>query len=446
MTDAARDEVKRDKPEAKRGRGTYDVLILDASHKHSLTSARSLARAGLGLRVALGESIGQYRPHHEPPSFHSRYCARALVLPDYVSEPAEYVDAVLAFVREHGVRVVLPVGDANITLLAPKRERFTELGCFLAVASDSALELANDKVRTLEIASKLDIAYPQSVPVHGVEDLRVAEAQFGYPFVVKPTVSWTGAATDRAVPTEVMNEAEGMEATTRFLATGCEVLAQQLATGSREGVSLFIVDGKLLAYCGCLALRTTPPLGGVSAMRQSIPVPDDLLEAAVNLATTIGVEGPSEVEFRRDANGRPLLMEINARLAGTLENAVNSGVNFPLMIWQWGTGQPIEPVKSYRTGVRTRWLAGDARWLWDGAMRPGRPDSVTPARGLWTFTSEFFRTRHYDFVDRYDMRPAVAEVWDTAAIIREQWENRKQWREDRERYPEPGSIRTPKAK
>jgi hypothetical protein len=40
----------------------------------------------------------------------------------------------------------------------------------------------------------------------------------------------------------------------------------------------------------------------------------------------------------------------------------------------------------------------------------------------------------------------VAEIRDTAAIIREQWDNRKQWREDRERYPEPGSIRTPKAK
>ena len=91
-------------------------------------------------------------------------------------------------------------------------------------------------------------------------------------------------------------------------------------------------------------------------MRESIPVPEELLNAAVSLATTIGVEGPSEVEFRRDASGRPLLMEINARLAGTLENAIHSGVDFPLMIWQWGTGQPIEPVKSYRTGVRTRWL------------------------------------------------------------------------------------------
>ncbi len=406
----------------------YDVLILDGSHKHSLTSARSLARAG--LRVAIGESVGQYPPRHEPPSFRSRYCARALVLPDYVSEPAAYADAVLTFVREHGVKVVLPVGDANITLLAPQRERFTEAGSFLAVASEASLEIANDKTRTLEVASKLDIDYPKSVTVQAVEDLKTAEAQFGYPYVLKPTISWTGAVANRMVPLEVMTEAEAVEATTRFLATGCDVIAQQLATGSREGVSLFIVNGELLAYCGCAALRTTPPLGGVSVMRESIPVSEELLNAAVSLAMTIGVEGPSEVEFRRDANGKPLLMEINARLAGTLENAIHSGVDFPLMIWQWGTGQPIQPVKSYRTGVRTRWLAGDLRWLWDGVMQAGRPDSVPLSRGLVTFTAEFFRTRHYDFVDPRDLRPAFAEVWDTAGIIKKQWDNRKQWRRD----------------
>jgi predicted ATP-grasp superfamily ATP-dependent carboligase len=419
----------REAPEVAAESEKYDVLILDASHKHSLTSARSLGRAG--FRVALGETVGQYRPDREPPSFHSRYCARALVLPDYVSEPEAYVAAVLAFVGEHQVKVVLPVGDANIKLLAPHRERFAELGSMLAVASDAALEIANDKIRTLEVAAKLDIAYPKSVQVNGVEDLRAAEAQFGYPYVLKPTVSWTGAVADRMVPSEVINEAEATEATARFLASGCEVLAQQLATGRREGISLFIVNGEVVAFCGCLAHRTTPPLGGVSAMRESIPVPEELLNAAVSLATTIGVEGPSEVEFRRDASGRPLLMEINARLAGTLENAIHSGVDFPLMIWQWGTGQPIEPVTSYRTGVRTRWLAGDLRWLWDGVLRSGRPDSVSAARGLWTFTSEFFRTRHYDFVDRRDMRPALAELGDTAAIIRKQWDNRKQWRKHR---------------
>jgi predicted ATP-grasp superfamily ATP-dependent carboligase len=424
MTETALNATVLDKPETSGGPTHYDILILDASHKHSLTSARSLARSG--LRVALGESVGQFQPRHEPPSFRSRACSYALVLPDYVTEPAAYVEAVIAFAREHTVRVVLPVGDANITLLAPHRERFTELGCMLAIASDAALEIANDKVRTLEVATKLDIPYPKSIPVTGVEDLRAAEAEFGYPFVLKPTVSWTGAVALRAVPTEVVNEAEATEETAKMLATGCEVLAQQLATGRREGVSLFIVDGEMVAYCGCAAHRTTPPLGGVSAMRESIPVPDDLLDAAVRLATTIGVEGPSEVEFRRDAKGNPLLMEINARLAGTLENAIHSGVNFPLMIWQWGVGQPIEPVKSYRTGVRTRWLAGDMRWLFDSMTHQGRPDTMGRARSLWTFSWEFLRTSHYDFLDLRDVRPAGASARDTWAIIKDLWAASKQ--------------------
>jgi len=123
----------------------YDILILDGAHKHSLTAARSLARSG--LRVALGESPTQFLRNQKPPSFYSRYCAHALVLPNYVTEQGEYVEAIFAFVRDNGIRVVLPVGDANITLLAPQRERFAELGCFIAVASGVARCFGHSQIR-----------------------------------------------------------------------------------------------------------------------------------------------------------------------------------------------------------------------------------------------------------------------------------------------------------
>jgi predicted ATP-grasp superfamily ATP-dependent carboligase len=396
-----------------------DVLILDASNKQSLASARRLGR--IGLRIALGESIGQYRPHHAPPSFRSRYCARSVTLPDYNSDPASYVAAVIALARDHRVKVVLPTADASVVSLAPHRERFAEFGCTLAVASDAALEIANDKARTLEVASRLGIAYPKSVPVSGTEDLPVAEAEFGYPFVLKPTISWTGKGTDRVVPVEVMDEAEAMDAAKRFLATGGQAIAQQWACGRREGVTLFIAAGEVVASCGHVAHRTTPALGGASVVRESIPVPDEILDASVRLVKSIGLEGVCEVEFRRDASDRPLLMEVNARLAGTLENALRAGVDFPLMVWQWATGQPIQPVLSYRTGVRTRWLHGDVRWLWENQRRIGRPDSVSSARALWTFTSEFARTLHYDYFDRTDIRPGLAEMRNMAAIIKKSW-------------------------
>ena len=416
MAGATPDERTRDASEAAGGRAGCDILILDAMNKQSLASARRLGRTG--LRVALGESVGQYRPSSPPPSFASRYCARSVTLPDYITDTASYVAEVVSFARDHRVKVVLPTGDESIAALAPHRERFAELGCVLAVASDAALEIATDKGRTLEVAAKLGIDYPASVEVAGVAELRRAEAEFGYPFVVKPTMSWTGKTGVRVAPVDVIDEAEALDATTRFLATGAGVLAQQLASGRREGVSLLIADGEVLAHCGHVAHRTSPPLGGASVMRESIEVPAEVLDAAVRLAMTVGVDGPCEVEFRRDASGRPLLMEINPRLAGTLENAIRSGVDFPLMIWQWATGQPVQPVRAYRAGVRTRWLRGDLRWLVENQQNIGRPDSVPSAHAIWTFMSEFTRTRYYDYFDRDDMRPGLAEMRNTAAAIR----------------------------
>ena len=390
----------------------FDILILDASYKQSARSARNLGRAG--LRVALAASVDECTAPGRLPAFRSRYSACKLVLPSYAREPIAFADRIIEFVRERHTPVVLPTGDASIAAIAPRREELAKLGCTLAVASDAALEIANDKTRTLEAADKLGIAYPRSIQIERLDDLSIAVAEFGFPFVLKPTISWTGKTADRVVPTEVIDSREALDATTRFLAAGAGVIAQEWASGRREGVSLFLVGDEVLAYCGHLAHRTTPVLGGVSVMRESIAVSDEVLDASVRLVKAIGLEGPCEVEFRRNADGQPLLMEINPRLAGTLENAIQSGVDFPLMIWQWASGQSVSRVEDYRIGVRTRWLLGDVRWLYENLGRVGRPDTVPRPRACWRFASEFARTKHYDYFYFGDPGPAVGELQNIA--------------------------------
>jgi predicted ATP-grasp superfamily ATP-dependent carboligase len=368
--------------------------------------------------VALGEGEHKCGTPDSLPAFRSRYSACNLVLPSYASAPDAFADKVVEFVREHRIRAVIPTGDATIATIAPRRADLAELGCTLALAPDSALEIANNKTRTLELADQLGIAYPRSIQIDGPEDLPTAVTEFGFPFVLKPTISWIGKSAQRVVPVEVVDKEEAVSATMRFLEAGTGVIAQEWACGRREGVSLFIVDGEVLASCGHVAYRTDPPLGGVSIMRKSVAIPAEVLDAAVRLAKAMGVEGPCEVEFRRDAAGRPLLMEVNARLAGTLENALRSGVNFPLMTWQWAAGQPVHRVDGYRIGVRTRWLGGDLQWLRDNLRRSGRPDSVPRLRSFWVFASEFARTRYYDYFDWRDPRPAVAELQSMAWTLR----------------------------
>lgn len=400
-----------------RGEYRYDALILDAASRQSLASTRSLGRKG--LRLALGECAADCNASQSALSFRSRYSARNMVLPDLTVDPKAFAEVVLDFVREHPTRMVLPTGDGAIASLMPYREQLELHGAVLALAPNEALEIANDKDRTLAVAQSLAIDYPKTVRISGVDDLRALGPSFQFPFVLKPTISFSHLTPDRLHVVEVVNEAEAISAIQTYQSAGAGVLAQQWASGRREGISLFIADGEVRAACAHVAHRTSPALGGASVLRESVPILDEIYGPAVRLVTAIGVQGACEVEFRRDADGHPLLMEVNARLAGTIENAVHSGVDFPLMIWLWATGQPVEHVPGYKTGVRTRWLHGDLRWLRDNHRRAGRPDSMPEARALSTFALEFLRTRHLDCVDLRDPRPALVELRTTARAVRE---------------------------
>jgi predicted ATP-grasp superfamily ATP-dependent carboligase len=403
-------------PAARRAPDGYDVLILDAGTRQSLASARSLGRAG--LRVALAECFAECDPELPVLAFRSRYCARSVVLPSFATDPQGFATALIEFVRQHPTRIILPASDGAIVALMPWRGRLAALGSQLALAPNAVLEVANSKASTLEVAHGLGIEGPRSVRVDQASQLPAALAGLGLPCVLKPTTGWPDGAQTRLQATEVVSETEAHRRAREFLDAGSSVLVQELLAGRREGVTLLIQDNDVRASFAHLEHRTSPALGGASVLRESIPMPGDIFDAATRLVKALGLQGLATVEFRRNASGQPLLMEINARLAGQIETAMVSGADFPLMTWQWATGQRVERAVGYRAGVRMRWLRGDMRWLRDNHRRAGRPGSLPWPRALWTFAAEFARFPRYDCFDRHDLRPVLAEIRTTAAAIR----------------------------
>jgi predicted ATP-grasp superfamily ATP-dependent carboligase len=393
----------------------FDVLVLDAHSRQSLAAVRSLGRAG--LRVATAECFAECDPALAPLAFRSRYTRRSDVLPSFAADAHAFAEGVLAFVRRNPTRMVLPASDGSIAALIGWRRQLEMLGCRLALPSEDALAAANDKGRTLKEADRLGIAYPPTVCCNSVSDLSTALRTVGFPAVLKPTRSWTPRTVERLNAVEVVNQSEAERAARSFLRAGAGVLAQRWIGGRREGATLFVEGGEVRASFAVVAHRTTPALGGASVLRESVPVPLDLYDPSVRLVKALGLEGPCEVEYRRDESGYPLLMEINARLAGPLETALRSGVDLPVMVWRWATGLPVTPPGDYRT-VRMRWLRGDMRWLRDNFARVGRPDSVSRVRSLWDFGSEFARCAHYDCIDWRDPGPILTELRTTARSVR----------------------------
>lgn len=367
-----------------------DALVLDLDTRAGLAIARAFGRHG--LRVAVGARDGRAS------GMRTRYAARRFTLPAPEHDFSAYADAIVRAVHECPVDAILPSIDSSVLALHRRR---IELGPHAApaIGTARALEVAISKPRTLELAGRLGIPAPRSLAAVTQDDVVAAVRDLGFPAVIKPDESWRdeGGGGERLSPVLVTNDAELAEA--RQLAPA---LVQELAPGVRETIKLFRVDGRVVARFAMRIDRTWPALGGSSVVRESIEPPRDALERGERLVDAMGLDGYSEVEFRRGRDGEPLLMEVNPRLSQSIEVALRAGVDFARMQLEWARGGRVEPVARYRTGVRVGWLAGDAR-LGPGGLRDyarGRTaleglalDDPLPVAGAVAFTLRRLGTR-----------------------------------------------------
>lgn len=402
-----------------RSRAPFDALVLDGHARQALVTTRTLGR--VGLRVAAAECAHLCDSRFGVPTFASRWSIETNRLPSYHDDPDAYAQAVIDLANSHPARVVIPSMDGSIATLRAWRSCFERHGIGLALASEQALDAANDKRRTLAIAAELGIPCPRSIHVDSAEDTRAALAEVGYPAVIKPTQSWVSNAecATRVVSKAVRNESDAVRYVEELIELGGSPVIQEMASGHREAVTVFYAQGEVWATFAQVAYRTTPVLGGVSVVREGIQMPADVESASLALVRNLDLEGCCEVEFRRDAAGRPLLMEINARLSGSVEVAVRSGVPFPTLLWQWAAGEPVTAVSGYRTGVKMRYLKGDMKWLWENLETRGKqPDGVPPHSAIATFARDFMRRQSYDYVDMHDLGPAVAALAANVSLAR----------------------------
>jgi ATP-grasp in the biosynthetic pathway with Ter operon len=129
------------------------------------------------------------------------------------------------------------------------------------------------------------------------------------------------------------------------------------------------------------------PARGTSVLRESIPLAPDITAGAGQLVMDLGVDGYCEVEFRRDAAGKPALMEINPRLSASVESRRAVGRALPHDDLR--LGERRRPADVRRPGVRMRWLGGDLMGLRSvithpGARRSGDSSPTSPGRPATT--------------------------------------------------------------
>jgi len=303
-----------------------------------------------------------------------------------MTAPDAYTARILEQVRTHAADVLLPISEASLLALLGARGGLG--ACRLPFPELDVFRRVTDKEQVLALASETGIAVPEQLVARTREDAaQLAGGRLGFPLVLKPWRSVAEAAQSR-VQLRVLHarDAAGLEAQlSRLPDAAFPLLAQRRIVGPGAGIFLLEWRGELRALFAHRRLREKPPSGGVSVYSESIAADPQLVARSRELLSRLGWQGVAMVEYKMDAaSGTPYLMEINGRLWGSLQLAIDAGVDFPSLLVAAALDEPSEPVTAWRTGARLRWEWGNADYLLARLRRSDAELSMPAgAPGLW---------------------------------------------------------------
>ncbi len=383
-----------------------EALVIGGDSRVALAVVRSLGRRGIPVAVA-GYSRNTLAGS-------SRYAGRKLVVPDPFMDPDSLAHALREEARLHPDTVWIPATDEVLAVVDRIRDQLP--GIRLPFPPSSVLELAWDKGKLAEFASVCGLAVPRTRRPRSASEAVEAAGDLGFPVILKPSRSKmrTKNGFREGLVRSVRDLQELVGAWERENANIPFPLLQEQIPGHGEGIFVLADQGRVVARFAHRRIREKPPSGGVSVLRESVAVPEFLTEPVDRLIQALGWHGACMVEFRIDArDGKPYLMEINPRFWGSLQLAVDAGMDFPFLLYRLALGEKLDPVEPYRTGVRSRWVLGDLDHLIILLRRPSGhphlpPRPVAKFRAILNFLHPFSGRQEVFRWD--DIKPAFVEL------------------------------------
>ena len=387
------------------------VLVTDGTQRAALALTRAYGKAGHRVVVA-AERL---------PSLAgvSRYATWQGLVPDALEASGEFVTRLRQIIAEQRATVLVPVTEPALLAILAAPEAFP--GCRVLASSLERFLAVSDKARLLEAATGIGIAVPQQVIVPDIDAAPEAiTTAKHFPLVLKPARSVSGSGADRvkAGVRHARTRAELARELGAYPAAAFPIMLQQRIIGPGIGVFLLRWQGRTLARFFHRRLREKPPSGGVSVYAESVAPDEELQRKSEALLDQLGWNGVAMVEYKRDAaTGTPYLMEINGRFWGSLQLAIDAGVDFPNLLLAAELGQPVEPVLDYRVGVRWRWWWGSVDHLLARLRRTDAalalpPGELTRWRAVASLLSPWRRGEFSETFRRDDPRPFLRETLD----------------------------------
>lgn len=387
------------------------ILVTDGDQRSALATARSLVAAGYEVVVTASRDRSLAGV--------SRGVRSVVVHSSPLSDPEAYAREIGEVAAGASACLLIPVTDPSVEALLENRAALPS-SALLPFPELATYRMASDKVLMLERAREAGLDVPQSVLVASPSEIESAAVPSLFPAVLKPhhSVVQLPDGSRRKLGVEFARTVEEYRRLAAELPESAfPLLVQHRVRGPGEGMFLLRWNGRIVAQFSHRRLREKPPAGGVSVYRESIEANPMLVAASHRLLDALDWQGVAMVECKRDLRtGRHVFMEVNGRLWGSLQLAIDAGVDFPALLAACAIGESVPPSNPARVGVRSRWFWGDVDHLYLRMSRSAaslhlEADSPSRLAVLRAFL-RFWRTGDREEIWRWrDPRPFLLESY-----------------------------------
>jgi D-aspartate ligase len=257
--------------------------------------------------------------------------------------------------------VVLAASDHGAELIARHRARLVEAGLVAMELNDEAVPVMLDKQRTFELATRLGVPCPRTLPATSAEELT---GRLAFPLGLKPVHSHLAHQHFKDKLLAVHDEHELGEALGRASRVGLEMVATELIPGPDTALGGYCAYLDERSQVMCEATKRKPRQYPAKAGTGTVHVSDwspEVAELGRRFLTGAGVRGHANVEVKRDErDGQVKLIECNYRFIQATALLQASGFDIVGFTYNRLAGRPL-PSMGYRHGVRGIFVANDLR-------------------------------------------------------------------------------------
>jgi len=250
-----------------------------------------------------------------------------------------FVSEILNICKKEKVDVIIPLVTMELFIFSKSKKIFEDNNIKIQVSEFEQLNIANDKYNLMKFCKKNNVPYPEFYIVQSIEEFKEKSKLLGYPdkkICFKPPVS-NGLRGFRIINDSadkmdsLMNEKPnnvyiGYD---EFLQIAKDadsfpnLLLMEFLPGDEYSVDVMVDNGK----CHAVIPRSRDKIKmGISFVGTTVKN-KEIIEYSKKLVESLKLNGNIGLQFKRDFNGVPKIIESNPRVQGTIVLCTASGYN-----------------------------------------------------------------------------------------------------------------------